>query len=289
MAKRTLIVLLVAGMIAVVLIRGASRGWFGDDETAGQVTRVARSEEKVASTQADQAATLAALGAPSAKQVLFGDFHVHTTFSFDAFLLNLPMSGGGGSYPPSDACDFARYCSALDFWSINDHAEGLTPRLWEETIESVRQCNDVAGDPSNPDLVTYLGWEWSHIGSTPRNHYGHKNVVVLGTDDDEIPARPIASRAAGTSNIGPTTLQRLALAAANGQRGIEFNRMISAIGKTPPCPDNIPVRDLPSDCRESAATPDVLFAKLDDWGLPAIVIPHGTAWGLYTPAGSDWR
>ena len=289
MAKRILIALLAAGLIAVFLIRGASRGWFGSDEIAGDVTPLARSEEQLASSQADQAATLAALGALPTKQVLFGDFHVHTTFSFDAFMMNLPMSGGGGSYPPSDACDFARYCSALDFWSINDHAESLTPRLWEETIESVRQCNEVAGDPSNPDLVTYLGWEWSHIGTTPRNHYGHKNVVILGTEDDEIPTRPIGSRGLGASSIGPTTLQRLGLAAVNGKRGIEFNRMISAVLKSPRCADNIPVRDLPSDCLESAATPEVLLAKLDDWNLPSIVIPHGTAWGLYTPAGSDWR
>jgi hypothetical protein len=32
-----------------------------------------------------------------------------------------------------------------------------------------------------------------------------------------------------------------------------------------------------------------LFDKLDDWDLPSIVIPHGTAWGIYTPAGSAWR
>jgi hypothetical protein len=55
------------------------------------------------------------------------------------------------------------------------------------------------------------------------------------------------------------------------------------------CPDGVPVRDLPANCLESAPTPEVLFEKLDDWGYDSIVIPHGTAWGLYTPAGSDWR
>lgn len=289
MAKRIVIVLLVAGLVVAFFIRAASRGWLGADEVAGDVRSVARSEATVARHEADQAATLSALGASPAKQVLFGDFHVHTTFSFDAFMMNLPMSGGGGSYRPADACDFARYCSALDFWSINDHAESLTLQLWEETVESVRQCNEVAGDPSNPDLVTYLGWEWSHIGTTPRNHYGHKNVVLLGTDDDEIPARPISSRGPATRGTGPSTLQRLGLVALNGKRGVDFNRMITAMFKTPRCADNVPVRDLPLDCLESTATPEGLFAKLDDWGVPSIVIPHGTAWGLYTPAGSDWR
>jgi hypothetical protein len=55
------------------------------------------------------------------------------------------------------------------------------------------------------------------------------------------------------------------------------------------CPEGVPVRDLPIDCREYAATPESLFAKLSDWDLPAIVIPHGTTWGMYTPPGSSWE
>lgn len=39
---------------------------------------------------------------------------------------------------------------------------------------------------------------------------------------------------------------------------------------------------------EYAATPAQLFAKLDDWGVDSMVIPHGTTWGLYTPPGSSW-
>ena len=93
MGKRTVIALLAVGLIAAFLIRGASRGWFGSNETAGEVTPIARSEAQLERSQAHQTQTLEALGASPAKQVLFGDLHVHTTFSFDAFLMNLPMSG----------------------------------------------------------------------------------------------------------------------------------------------------------------------------------------------------
>ena len=42
------------------------------------------------------------------KQIFFGDLHVHTTFSQDAFFFSLPMLQGEGAHPPADACNFAR-------------------------------------------------------------------------------------------------------------------------------------------------------------------------------------
>ena len=53
--------------------------------------------------------------------------------------ISLPVMGGEGAHPPADACDFARHCAALDFWSINDHAANITPRDWSETIASIRE------------------------------------------------------------------------------------------------------------------------------------------------------
>ena len=59
----------------------------------------------------------------------------------DAFMVSLPMMAGEGTHPPADACDFARFCSSLDFWANTDHAEDLTQQDWQEIKDSVRQCN----------------------------------------------------------------------------------------------------------------------------------------------------
>ncbi|HIF94962.1 MAG TPA: DUF3604 domain-containing protein, partial [Myxococcales bacterium] len=197
--RNVLLVILAVLVVAGLWVFAGASGWLGSAEEPGEIHAGARPAATTQERAVVQAETARLLGASPAKQVLFGDFHVHTTFSFDAFLMNMPVAGGPGTHPPADACDFARFCSALDFWSINDHAENLTEDLWRKTVDSVRECNAVAGDPRDPDLVTYLGWEWSHIGTTPDNHYGHKNVVLRGTDDDEIPTRPIGSQGPATS------------------------------------------------------------------------------------------
>ena len=288
MLKKILGLLLVLVLAGVSWLFAAGSGWLGSDEVDGEMAQTPRAPGVTTARANAQSQTRAELGgAAGTKQILFGDFHVHTTFSFDAFLQNLPLAGGTGTRPPSDACDFARHCAALDFWSINDHAETMTPRIWKETIDSIRECNALAGDPENPDLVSYLGWEWSQIGDRPDNHYGHKNVVLRGTADEEIPARPISSQ--DIRNLDIPFAARAALATLAGSRGRDFARFINEVVDTPPCTDGVPVRDLPADCLESAITPEILFDKLNDWDVDSIVIPHGTAWGIYSPAGSDWR
>lgn len=227
------------------------------------------------------------------KRILFGDLHVHTTFSADAFMMSLPFSQGEGARPVADACDYARYCSGLDFWSINDHAESLTPRRWAETVDTIRQCEALAGDEDNPDLVSFLGWEWTQVGTTPEDHYGHKNVILRDLDDDEIPARPInsGSYVRRAMRTRPSLRDQLDLLFADwSNRQSYYNAMHfqDETRDTPVCDENVNTRELPDDCMEGASTPDVLFRKLNEWGHASMVIPHGTTWGIYTPYGSKW-
>jgi uncharacterized protein DUF3604 len=224
------------------------------------------------------------------KQVLFGDLHVHTTYSVDAFLFGLSVFGGEGTHPPADACDFARYCSELDFFSLNDHAEGLTAPRWQRSIESVRECNARAGDPANPDLVAYVGWEWTQSGITPETHFGHKNVIFPGLRDDELPARPISALADDVMKRAQYLwLARGAEAALSlaAPPYADFLWWIRQLASGPRCESGVDVHDLPRDCMEGAADPAVLFEKLAQWRLESLVIPHGLTWGIHAPPGSS--
>ncbi|HRI69938.1 MAG TPA: DUF3604 domain-containing protein, partial [Polyangium sp.] len=229
---------------------------------------------------------------PSAKQILFGDLHVHTTFSTDAFMRSLPLVGGEGAHPPADACDFARYCSALDFFALTDHAEAMTPEHWRESIESIRACNDAAGDANNPDLVAYMGFEWSQVGQTPAEHYGHMNVLFRNTGEADVPTRPIAARGLIQNVFGNGAgLPLLTLASipirefSQRQRYLDTLTFFRETTSVPPCPAGVEVHALPTNCREFATKPSELFEKLAQWNLESLVIPHGTTWGFYTPPG----
>ena len=229
-------------------------------------------------------------------QVLFGDLHVHTTFSMDAFVWALPLMHGPGARPPADACDYARYCSALDFYAHTDHSESLTPRHWSMIKDTVRACNQAAGPADNPDLVAFLGWEWTQMGNTPETHYGHKNVILKETADALVPARPIIAGGLAFKAMRhdpQPPLERLfgPYVADFPNRKLQFLQQDKRkeLAEIPACAEGVNSRELPRQCIEAAATPGELFRKLDEWGGEALVIPHGTTWGYYTPPGSSWE
>jgi len=262
-----------------------------DYTNPGTPTQTRVPHEAVAARGTGQSGNKAQSAGP--KQILFGDLHVHTTFSIDAFLFSLPSQSGTGAHPPADACDFARFCSDLDFFSFNDHAEGLLQKQWEETKKTTRTCNELAGPPDNPDLVVFPGWEWTQLAEEPASYYGHKNVIFRDTDDARLPARPISSRdphlpwQAGNLNTRGPLIGALFFP-FNARPFLQLRSQLVDLQSATMCPPGVDTRKLPLDCLEGAPDPATLFEKLGQWGFDTLVIPHGTSWGVMVPPLATW-
>jgi hypothetical protein len=290
--KIALVLLGLALGFGAALLAGAL-GWLGRAEGPGAI-QGARLPDAVIHERADaQRHAAHAIGASAAKPILFGDLHAHSTLSFDAMRASLPLAGGEGTHPQADACDFARYCSALDFWALTDHAESLTPRMWHDTLASVRDCQARAGEAGEPDLVSFLGWEWTQVGRSAADHHGHRTVILRDLDDEHIPPRPIAAKPTRAARwLGELTLaDRLRLLAARPfeARSRDFARYVEEWKEAPRCPEGVASRELPQGCVESARDPGDLEARLREWGSAALVIAHGTSAGDETPADARFE
>lgn len=307
LAKALGIILLIVLLAVVILYFGLVRipdpsGYYKQDPLASGIpTSVGLPRAAVnnrASSQ-DAAHTSADLALPagvgSTRQILFGDTHVHTTWSFDAFMFSLPvLNGSKGAYPPAAACDYARFVSQLDFFFLTDHAESYTSRRWRDAQAAVRHCNAISGDADNPDLVAFLGFEWSQYGKTPDTHFGHHNVLFRDIEKENLPARAIGAAGPASNSLrgndggggGMGMLQWLDIGNRDYYRAL--NTFIRELREEPDCAAGIDSTELPADCYESAANPAELYAKLDQWGFDTLVVPHGSAWGIYTPPGASW-
>ncbi len=271
--------------------------WWNESPFAPSPVTQARLPAEVVSARGEQQISARSeLGVSTDKQILFGDTHVHTTNSADAFMYSLPLiHGATGAFPPAYACDYARFVSQLDFYFLTDHAESFTPEQWRDAISSVQQCNRLAGDAENPDLVAFIGWEWTQVGATAEQHFGHHNVLFKDDAFELLPKRPVAAIGAGVATVAArseASKQPAALGLIDPRHRdyyAAYNRWIEQMAATPPCEPSTPSPALPADCYETAATPGELYRKLDQWGFESIVIPHGTSWGFYTPPGANWR
>ncbi len=282
-------------MTAIFLISCSEEKTVGFLEGAGEVTDRPIPEEIIIERSiAQKNASLKRVN--RSKEILFGDLHVHSTFSTDANLWSLPIQYGRneGAHPVGDACDYARFCSSVDFWSINDHAEATTPRKWKSTKESIRACNAVSLDKKNQDMVTFLGWEWTQAAVNRNEHYGHKNIILLEEDDDKVPLRPIASTGTGSDFIrGRVPLFNISEGVADlisskedKQRLANFSVFNNEYKPIPDCSGEESLWD--EFCYEDTSSPSELFLKLKKLNVEHLVIPHGNAWGIYTPTGQSW-
>jgi hypothetical protein len=233
-------------------------------------------------------------GNEPARQILFGDLHVHSTYSLDAMLMSTPILGGQGLTGPDLHCEFARFCSQLDFWAITDHPESMAPGLWNDSKEAIRLCNDLeGGHDADPSMVSFVGWEWTQSAESPAADWGHKNVIFRDTADDLLPLRtigaPPAPADAGVELLGAAVSLAIQTDPDNEALYAQIGQALADGADAPLCAEDTDTRSLPADCREEAKDPQTLYEKLDQWGFDALVIPHGTTWGVHNPALASWR
>ena len=65
--------------------------------------------------------------------------------------------------------------------------------MWDDSIKSIETA--ILFRLENKDLIVFAGWEWTQMGPTPDNHYGHKNVILR--DLKNIPDVPIGAGLTG--------------------------------------------------------------------------------------------
>ena len=224
--------------------------------------------------------------------ILFGDLHSHSANSLDAAMLHLPLVGGAGFRGPDMSCEFARYCSDLDFWSINDHAEQQTIEQWRENITAVRQCEaKYASSEDRHPMTSFLGWEWTQVEEEPGKTYGHRNVVLK--EFDPVLPRPLAAPTK-FADISPGLFRILAtvlwfIDSENKPMHKRILETVTALKERPLCDPSANPRNLPPDCMEVASTPVDIARRLAIWDLDALVIPHGMTWGAYHAPLANWQ
>lgn len=238
------------------------------------------------------ATVAAAADAAPQKRIFYGDLHTHSNLSLDAFLFQTFAKVERG---PETACTFARACARVDFYGQSDHAEMLHGDAWKRSQEAVKACNAAAAAAAppggEPDLVAFHGFEWT--SSAVSAAWGHKNVFFA---NDTVPDRAIAAYAVGELPVADvralwTTLQLFGEYDVGLIRGLRAGTHSFPMLDMPRC-----TRNNNEPCFNVADTPADLFAALRATandpakaaaGFDAIVIPHGTAWGM-AKVGTDW-
>ena len=131
--------------------------------------------------------TNSAVIAKEPNRLLWGDTHVHTSYSADADLRGKPAADPNTAYrwakglPVVDPYTRAKVQlqTPLDFLVVADHAEGLNKAAWSGMVEGAERHYEPCA------FTTFVGWEWSsELG-------GHNLHRVVFTDGGAEQARQL--------------------------------------------------------------------------------------------------
>ena len=214
------------------------------------------------------------------EQVYWGDLHVHTSYSVDAFI-----SGMAPGRYVDEAGQYALFCSRLDFYSVTDHAEMLTnTNYWPEAIRAAHNFSVQSAQPpdqnGDPRAVVFTGWEW-----TNSYRYGHKNVILKYDDPKKLPPSPIRYTA-GVQGFLPGAAKKIRF---EGERNLPSAGTLALVRSV-----YYGYRQGKKDTTMVAPTSGDLFNLLNRYcvnagiGCAVTVIPHGNAWGMLPAMNTIW-
>lgn len=207
-----------------------------------------------------------------ARQALFGDLHVHTTYSFDAFIF-------GTRATPDDAYRYAKgetikhpvgfdvqLNKPLDFYAVTDHAVflGMLPAMHdpEQAVSQHELSRSIAGAETIADRRTaFLGMR-PLLGEGGGGDLLDLDVVRSAWED----IQAAAERHNDPGNF--TTF--IAYEYTSGPDSQNLHRNVIFDGSEAP--------DIPFS-RIDSANPEKLWAWMDDWrarGVESLAIPHNS-------------
>jgi hypothetical protein len=207
------------------------------------------------------------------RNAYFGDLHVHTKLSFDAYIFNVRATpedayrfAKGETIPHASGMNVRLSGAPLDFVAVTDHSE---------YIGAMEEANDPASPISKLPIVQGL------FSKDPKDIQAAFNRMVEGNEHGTLPKefseRRIVSRAwgeiqdAAARNYAPgrfTTFVGYEYTSAPGNRNLHRN-VIFKSAKTP---------DLPYSALASN-NPEDLWKTMDEWrgrGVEALAIPHNS-------------
>lgn len=207
------------------------------------------------------------------RNAYFGDLHVHTKLSFDAYIFNVRATpedayrfAKGETIPHASGMNVRLSGAPLDFVAVTDHSE---------YIGAMEEANDPSSPISKLPIVQGL------FSKDPKEIQAAFNRMVEGNEHGTLPKefseRRIVSRAwgeiqdAAARNYAPgrfTTFVGYEYTSAPGNRNLHRN-VIFKSAKTP---------DLPYSALASN-NPEDLWKTMDEWrgrGVEALAIPHNS-------------